>query len=143
MKGLVYGVLAGAVVFGALSWATAKRTVHATVLPAPLAGRFQIVQLHPSSGNEWSGILDTETGCTWVYYSQTVPASAKTPSDLFYAARGSNFFGLEHFDPMDYAPPKKNGGDAGLYNEMTGLIVKEGDLCSRSRINALRAAAAQ
>jgi hypothetical protein len=37
------------------------------VPPVYAAPRFQIVELHPSAASEWSGLLDTQTGCTWVY----------------------------------------------------------------------------
>jgi type IV secretory pathway TrbD component len=39
MRNMLYGTLCGALVFGALSWATTRKTVHAAVLTAPPEGR--------------------------------------------------------------------------------------------------------
>jgi hypothetical protein len=33
----------------------------------PQVQRFQIVEIHPSAESHWSALLDTQTGCTWVY----------------------------------------------------------------------------
>ena len=39
----------------------------APALPVYIAPRFQIIPLHPSAASEWSGLLDTQTGCVWAY----------------------------------------------------------------------------
>jgi hypothetical protein len=39
----------------------------APALPLYAIPRFQVVQLHPTAASEWSGLLDTQTGCTWAY----------------------------------------------------------------------------
>ena len=39
----------------------------APTLPANVAPRFQVIQLHPNAASEWSGLLDTQTGCVWAY----------------------------------------------------------------------------
>ena len=34
-------------------------------LPVCATPRFQAIQLHPNAGSEWSGLVDTATGCVW------------------------------------------------------------------------------
>lgn len=33
----------------------------------PQVQRFQIVQLHKTTDTIWSGLLDTQTGCAWIF----------------------------------------------------------------------------
>lgn len=150
MRNMILASLSGALVFAGLSWWTARPSVHAAVLTAPPAGRFELIQLHPNAASEWSGILDTETGCVWVYATATLPDSPKTSFEVYQALRGSHFFELVNFDASDYAYPEpvsQGGTTAHLpstvidfskpYSELQRVSV----LCNQARVGAMEAAA--
>jgi hypothetical protein len=152
-KNALYGALCGALVFAVLSWAAPKKAVSAAVLAAPPEGRFELVQLHPSSGVEWSGILDTETGCTWTYTTQKPPTAAEISAATegeqraekgYRQALGSNYFRI-----IEYL---NSGPDISLPgfptpSTVAGMkmytLVAEDSYCDEARQNALRAAAAR
>jgi hypothetical protein len=145
----LYGALCGALVFAVLSGAAPKKAVSAAVLASPPEGRFELVQLHPNAGSEWSGILDTETGCTWVYSSQTQEDIDQTkisnPSwSTYRSTLGTHFFSSVAFDPDDYMTPTLLPNN----NKVNGVpyateLARVAELCSKSRLQALQAAAAR
>jgi len=146
MRQTLYGTLCGAVVFLVLSWATAKRTVQAAVLTKPPEGRFELVQLHPSQGNTWSGVLDTETGCVWGYTSQIVPSpkTANQSLDDYLIEQGSNFFEPVPFDTSSYIQIVQTAkGKPPDFTPRTWELDRVESLCDRSRVEALEAAAAR
>lgn len=119
MRGMLFGILLSASVFAILSWATTKRTVHAEVLTAPPAGRFQVVRLHAQSGAELSGVLDTETGCTLAYVSSVRNEEPNGGSEqakrllagehayLMLLGGGLGFFGAVNYAVQGYVNPFK------------------------------------
>jgi hypothetical protein len=144
MKNVLYGALCSAMVFAALLWGMARKPVHAAVLTSPPEGRFQLVQLHPSAGTEWSGILDTETGCTWVFTTNNPddPKITDQSYKLYLDVLGGNSFDLVNFNPNDYTAPtlkSDNTLDRGPYMREIGRVQAE---CSQARLTALRAASA-
>lgn len=141
MRQMLYGTLCGVVVFLALSWAITSRTVRAAVPTAPPEGRFEVIQLHPSHDEQWSGILDTETGCVWVYASQTPPSSPQTAEDHYVAAEGPNVFESVDYGTLPYTPLTKDG--SADYLAATMEIIRVESLCDRTRVQALEAAAAR
>lgn len=151
MRNVFYGTLCGVLVFVALSWATGGRTVKAAVLASPPEGRFEPIQLHPNSASEWSGILDTETGCVWAYASQTPPSSPKTSYEFYQSALGQHAFAIVNFDASEYVSPEitSTGGSSSTmprsttnYSKTIGELARVTGLCDRVRIQALEAAAA-
>ncbi len=152
-RNALYGALCGALIFAALSWAIPKKAVSAAVLATPPEGRFELVQLHPSSGTEWSGILDTETGCTWVYTSQTPPTDAEVNAapegqqrayKSYLQVLGSNYFSIVGYD--DNGPPMSLPGEqkpSTIAGQEFVTFATEGYYCNQARQNALRAAAAR
>lgn len=145
MKNMLYGVLCSAFVFALLSWVTTKRTVHAAVMTAPAKGRFELVQLHPSSGVEWSAILDTETGCTWVYESADPddPKITNQNYKFYLQILGRNSFGLVNFDPLEYTELKINEDKPADYAPAMSEIARVQRACSEARLQALAAAGAR
>jgi hypothetical protein len=152
-KNALYGALCGALVFAVLSWAAPKKAVSAAVLAAPPEGRFELVQLHPSSGVEWSGILDTETGCTWTYTTHTPPTDAEVKAapegplrDLksYYNMLGSvPVFEMAEYDPST-EPAMSRPGEPKPSSVLVALAstsMTEKSYCNQARQNALRAAA--
>lgn len=119
------------------------RTVDAPALSRPqTAARFELVQLHPNATSYWSGILDTQTGCMWVYASQTPPASPKTSSEGYRAVLGEHFLELVPFDATDYiAPGAPQSTDSGLdFSKPMEEVSRIAALCNKARIRALEAA---
>jgi hypothetical protein len=145
MKNMLYGALCGAVVFAALTWATTKMTVHAAVQTAPPQGRFQLVQLHPNTDTEWSGILDTETGCTWLFESSNPddPKITNQAYKYYLQALGAHSFGLLNFDPGEYMVPKMNEDKTVDYTPQLAEIIRVQKACSQARLQALAAAGAR
>lgn len=152
MKNVLYGALCGALVFGALNWVTGRKEVHGAVLTAPPEGRFQLVQLHPSAASEWSGILDTETGCTWLFAANNPDDPTITDKDykLYLQVLGRHAFETVHYDPSDYispqlSPVKTNYGSYTRtdYAPLRKAIWDEGADCSQARQLALKAASAR
>lgn len=149
MRNIICGALCGAFVFAALSWATAKRTVHAEILTTPPAGRFQLVQLHPSADNEWSGVLDTETGCTWVFTTGNPSDPSITNQDerSYLQILGQNAFELVNYDTSGYTrtlklKPDKSGVVAD-YGPAIEELLRVDRACSQARLLALKAASAR
>lgn len=142
MKNAFFGVLCSAFVFGVLFWMTTKRTVHAAVLTAPPAGRFQLVQLHPSSNTEWSGILDTETGCTWVFQSNDPdnPKITEQHIKFYFQILGRNSFGFVNFDPTDYTDVTFSPDNTPNYQDALSELSRVQKACSQARLQALTAA---
>ncbi|MGH9353817.1 MAG: hypothetical protein ACRD2G_16920 [Terriglobia bacterium] len=142
MRNVFYGALCGAFVFAMLSWVTTKKAVHAEVLTAPPAGRFQLVQLHPSQGSTWSAILDTETGCTWVYTTNNVddPKITFKPYKFYLQVLGQNFWGAVNYDPTEYMFLKTNSDGTVDYTPQFREITRVQAACSRARLQALSAA---
>ena len=142
MKNMLLGILLTALVFSVLAWATTKRTVHAEVLTAPPAGRFQLVQLHPAAGIEWSGILDTETGCTWVF-STNSPNDPKITNEAYKSylqVLGEHDFELVNYNPMEYTIGKTNPDNTMNYTPYVSEITRVQFACSHARLHALDAA---
>jgi hypothetical protein len=150
-KNALYGALCGALVFAVLSWAAPRKAVSAAVLTSPPEGRYELVQLHPSSGTEWSGILDTETGCTWAYVSQTpptdaeisaAPAGTQRAQKIYLRTLGGNYFGSLGYNftgsglilPGEQKP--SNIGESEI-----ATLNTEQFYCAQARQNALQAAA--
>ncbi len=100
-------------------------------------GRFQSILLHPSAGSEWSGILDTQTGCVWVYASEQVPAKPSTPGELLTAERGANYFGIVAFDPMDYVQLTIGADKEPDFSPALAGINQETRACSAIRRSAM------
>jgi hypothetical protein len=141
MKNMLYGVLFSAFVFAALSWATTKRTVHAEVLTAPPAGRFELIQLHPSAGIEWSGILDTETGCTWAYVTSNPDETKAAESYKGYLQfLGQNNFQLVNFNPVEYTVLGINSDRTANFQPAIEEIGRVQRACSKARLQALSSA---
>jgi len=149
MKNMLYGVLCSTLLFALLTWWTVRGAVHAAAPTAPslTAGRFELVQLHPNAGSQWSGILDTETGCVWAYASQTLPASPKTSLEAYKAVLGEHFFEIHPFDAMDYVSPGPAGttpstGPVLNFSEPLAELSRVAALCNKARVKALETAAA-
>jgi hypothetical protein len=153
MKSAAYGALCGVMVFAVLSWTAPEKSVNAAVLDAPANGRFELVQLHESSASEWSGILDTETGCAWVYASQTTPTDMEVNSapegeqrdyKLYRQVLGNNYFENVGYD--DNGPDMSlSGGEkpATIAGRQFATLAAEEYYCNQARQSALRAAAAR
>jgi hypothetical protein len=152
-KNVLYGALCGALVFMALSWTTARKTVRAAVLTEPPEGRFELVQLHPNQGNTWSGILDTETGCTWVYTSQTPPTDAEVSAapegeqrtdKIYRQALGSNYFESVGYGYNGATMTVPGAQKPSAFAEAKfSTLATEVLYCDEARLNALRAARAR
>ena len=150
MKNYLYGTLCGALVVSAiLFWAAPKKVVNAAVLPSPAEGRFQLVQFHPNSGSEWSGILDTETGCLWEYTSQTPPTDAEAAAapageqrsyKSYQQALGYNYLFIIGYD--DNGPAMTLPGQekpSTLAGAQFSTLAAEEFYCNQARQNAIRA----
>ncbi len=152
MRNVMYGALGGALVFGLVSWASVRKPASAAVLAKPPEGRFELVQLHASHEEAWSGILDTETGCVWAYFSQTPPASPETTSQFYFSELGPHYLGTANFDVLDYISPdiENTGGSSGHlpgrtanFSKPLAELSRVSGLCDRARVEALEAAAAR
>lgn len=144
LRNMFYGALCGAVMFGTLSWLSPRKSVGAAVLSTPPAGRFQLVQLHPNADSEWSAILDTETGCTWVYEQNNADDPKVVPAYKTYLeVLGTHSLGLVNFDAIDYTAPTFDKDNQPDYAPLTNEISRVAGACSQARLRALRAAAAQ
>ena len=73
MKNILSGVICGAFVFAALSWASPRQTTaRAAAFAAPAAGRYQF---YPSPVANGYVILDTESGCIYAVVAKgEIPA---------------------------------------------------------------------
>jgi len=143
-KNTLYGAMCGLLAFAVLSWAAPKKGVRAAVLSAPPEGRFQLVQLHPSSRTEWSGILDTETGCTWLLTSNpSVSASAKTNDELFLHLEGPQFFQIVNFDAVEYGFYPVRKGNVTDFTSPEKEMSRVAGLCDKGRLQALQASTAR
>jgi hypothetical protein len=152
-KNALYGALCGLLVFAILFWTVPKKTVRAAVLATPPEGRFELVQLHPSTGTEWSGILDTETGCTWVYATQTPPTDAEVSAapegeqrgyKSYQQMRGRYFFASAPYDTVQSSmllPGREKPST--IAGQQIATLIAEGTYCDEARQAALRAAAAR
>lgn len=152
MRNLFFGAFCGVLVFAGLSLWTARRSVNAAVLASPPAGRFDIVQLHPNTDTEWSGILDTETGCTWVF-STNNPDDPQIKSEqykFYLQVLGTHSLNLVNFDPSDYISAELTSqggsttqvpGTAVSYQKPLAELSRVQSLCSRARVQALEVAA--
>jgi hypothetical protein len=149
MKNVLYGALCGALIFGALIWVTPRQITRAAVLAAPPEGRFELVQLHPSSGVEWSGMLDTETGCTWVYTTNNPDDPKITNQSLkpYLEALGQNSWDAINYDATEYTNTLKLKPDkSGVESDYTAALlelVRTQSACARARLQALSAASAR
>lgn len=153
MKSLFYGGLCGVVILGVLSWGVPRRSAQAAILSTPPAGRFQLVQLHPNSETEWSGILDTETGCTWVYTSQTpptddevsaAPAGEQRAYKVYQQALGGNFLSVVAYDDSGPSMNLPGMAQASTVNGARfSTLATEEYYCDEARQNSVRAAAAR
>lgn len=148
MRNILYGALSSALLFAAFAWWTAKPAVHAAILSVPPAGRFQIVQLHPNTNTEWSGILDTQTGCTWVLTKNDAedPTIKLAAYKEYLQVLGDHSFDLVNFDATDYvsADLKQQGGSATQvpgttvdYTKPIRELSRIQQMCSQSRVEAL------
>lgn len=144
MRNVLYGVLFGVLVSAGFSWWTARKTVRAAALTSPTPGRFEMVQLHPSAGIEWSGILDTETGCTWVYETSNPQDTQITQQYEFYLqVLGDHSFGLVNFDPTEYGFLTLNSHAQADYSGALKEISRVQTACSEARLAALKKATTQ
>jgi hypothetical protein len=142
-KSVFYGVLSGVLIFAALTWLEPRQAARAAILATPPAGRFELVQLHSSAASEWSGVLDTETGCVWVYAGQGEPASDATASYKAYEQiLGSHFLATINYDASDYVNPAiENGKVSEDYMSPAAMeLGKVARLCNESRVRALEGA---
>lgn len=142
MKNMLFGILLSAMFFGLLQWATTKRTVHAEVLTAPPAGRFQLVQLHPNADTEWSGILDTETGCTWLFTTNDAdnPQIKSKAWKIWLQLLGQHSFDVVNYDPGDYATPGTNPDNTVDPSPYIKELSRVSSACSKARLQALSSA---
>ena len=152
-KNTLYGAMCGLLVFVISIWIVPKKTVGAAVLATPPEGRFEIVQLRPNGATEWSGILDTETGCVWTYFSQTPPTDAEANAapegeqramKSYRQVLGSNYFGIVGYD--DNGPSMALPGfqkPSTIAGAQFSTLGTEEFYCNEARQNALRAAAAR
>lgn len=152
MKNALCGALCGALVFSVLSWVAPRKTANAAVLATPPEGRFELVQLHPNATAQWSGILDTETGCTWVYTSQTPPTDAEVSAakgDAMITAMygqqlGSHYFGNVGYEYSDSDLSRAEPGKPPTSGESKLVtLAAEEFYCNQARQHALQAAAAR
>ncbi|MGB7282681.1 MAG: hypothetical protein WBE13_10500 [Candidatus Acidiferrum sp.] len=151
VKNTLLGMTCGALTFTCLSLATPKKIANAAALDVPTRGRFELVQLHPSSGTEWSGVMDTETGCVWVYSSQTPPTDAEVSAapegeqraqKIYRQTLGSNFFAIVGYD--DNGPPMNLPGmktASTISGTEFSTLATEQYYCDQARQKALLAAA--
>ena len=98
----------------------------------------------PTASTEWSAILDTETGCTWVYTTNNAddPKISDQSYKLYLQILGGNSFDLVNFDPSDYAHATLNSDqtlDRSPYIKEIGRVAAA---CSQARLGALTAASA-
>ncbi|MHB8487053.1 MAG: hypothetical protein ACYDCM_15185 [Candidatus Acidiferrales bacterium] len=159
-KNAFYGALCGVLVFSALNWMQLRQSARAAAPVSPQAqeGRFEAVQLHAGAEVGWSGILDTETGCTWIYRIPPQLTHSNPPKSLWAASvlvEGPAVFQTIPFD-ADYlsptipdlenpTPPSAAeinrillADDAKRVQEME----KATTLCGKIRVQALEAATA-
>ena len=146
MKNILCGVLCSALVFVVLHQATARptTTVQAAIPIIPSVARFQLVQIHPSTDTEWSGILDTETGCTWLFtQNSSQVSSTENPVQAFYdKGLGDHVFSLVNFDVQDYAPTRLNSDHKVDYTTFIAEAIRVQKACQQARLQALAAAGA-
>ena len=152
MKNYLYGVLCGTLAFAVLSWATPPKVTKAAVLSAPPEGRFQLVQLHATSESEWSGILDTETGCVWVYTSQTPPTDAEVSAapageqrtyKSYQQVLGPNFFSIVGYDNSGPSMSLPGGQKLStIAGAEFSTLATQNFYCDEIRHNAIMAAVA-
>jgi hypothetical protein len=142
-----FGAVCGLLVFAVLFWAEPRRTVSAQARPASLAaspaGRFQVVELHPNGASERSGLLDTETGCTWTS-DQTTPEERQQATGhvaMLVTYFSSVAFESTSFPLLSDAELKGAKTDGGLEKATITELQKEASLCDEVRVRALQAAA--
>lgn len=140
---LVYGAFCGALVFAVLSWLSPRTSVGAAVLSTPPEGRFQLVQLHQNASSEWSAVLDTETGCTWVYQTSPDDPDMAPAYKSYIQILGDHSFGLINFDTTDYAGITFDSDNKANYASPLNEISRVQRECSQARLQALKAAAQQ
>ena len=109
MRNAFYGAVCGVLVFSALNWIQPGQAARAAASISQQAqdGRFQAVQLHAGAEVGWSGILDTETGCAWIYRIPPQLSQSNPPKSLWAASvlvDGPAVFQSIPFD-VDYLPP--------------------------------------
>lgn len=108
------------------------------------AGRFELVQLHPNADSLWSGVLDTQTGCVWIFASQKPPASPKTSPELYRAVVGEHLFQMVAYDATEYvsshSSAASNAGTVGDFSEAIQELGRVTTLCNKARVQALEAA---
>ena len=78
-KNVFYGVLSGALTFGALSLSVPRLIVRADVPPAPRMGRYAIT---PLGSGQFALLLDTATGAVWQYSFGDYCQSKTPPNDM-------------------------------------------------------------
>ena len=145
MKNFLYGLIAGALVLAIPAWWTQRHSVHAAVSVTHLApGRFDHVLLHPNAGSEWSGILDTETGCVWVYAHGKVPESPTSSFEEYQGVLGEHFFDTVPFATMDYVSPSPGTKKSPQidYSKPSDELSRIARLCNAARVKALESAVA-
>lgn len=139
-KEIVIGALLGAALTFALIGMGAAAFGEGPIV-TPGAGRFQAILLHPSTGTEWSGILDTQTGCLWVYASDSAPSGAPaTAYDVFRSVRGANFMASVNYDPLDYTSGFTTSSDGKLapdYRRAEIAAGNEAKACATDRRHAI------
>ncbi len=142
MSNALCGALCGVLVFAVLSWTAPLRIVKGAVLSSPPEGRFQLVQLHPSAESEWSGILDTETGCTWIFVTNNPddPKITNPSYKMYLQVLGTNGFSLVNFDTTEYTYPALNSDKQIDYSKPLKEITRVQDACSQARLLALKEA---
>lgn len=140
MKNALYGMLFGSLTFGALAWSIPRQAVRAAPLPAPPEHRFELVQLHPSTDTEWSAILDSETGCIWVYTTNNADDPKITDQGYknYLSVLGRNSFDLVNFDATDYLPPSFASDNKPNYVASAQELARVQSLCSQARLRALQ-----
>lgn len=143
VRNAFYGALCGAIVFGLLFWAAPRAATRAAVLSTPPEGRFQLVQLHPNADSEWSAVLDTETGCTWVYQKSSDDPNMVPAYKSYIQILGDHAFGLVNFDTTDYAAIAFDTNNQANYARPIDEISRVQHECSQARLQALKAATLQ
>lgn len=142
-RGIFFGVIGTVLAFAGLSlmWHPSV-AARAEVLTTPPAGRFELVNLHPNANSEWSGVLDTETGCVWVFGKNDPndPAITSQPYKSYLQILGNQSFDVVNFDAMDYVTPQTGTGGQ-TYAPDIREINRVQTLCSNARVQAIEAAA--
>lgn len=146
-KAVFYGALSAVLVFAVLNWREPMQATRAAALATPAARRFELVQLHPSAAIEWSGVLDSQTGCVWLLKSDDANRAAPLSRSSFYTQTdyahvvGPQFFSLVNYDAGDYVAPMNSKGVLN-FSAAADEVVRIANLCSESRIQALQSSAA-